>query len=642
MFAATEVAAIIRRVRSLLRNRHVIVLIIFLLAFLIFKSSRLHPINDSKYSMMLSQCLIDHHSFQLDHYAVPRLPALQRGDYVQNGDIYQIEQVGPHLYYFFPPGSSILSTPFVLLANAFGTSAVKPDNSFNLPGETKIESLLAAFLMAALAAIFFYMARLLLPVSYSLLVTLGGALGTQIWSTASRAMFTDTWAVLLLSIVVFSVLAYETKGTRLRPVLLASLLAWSYFVYPSYAVHVAAISLYLLFIFKRRQLITYVSTGIGWASGFVIYSWHNFGQLLPNYFRPGRLLFGKFWTALPGNLISPSRGLLIFVPAVMFVAYLLIRFRRQLPNKRLVVLAIAAMVSHLIVISGFDHWWGGHSYGPRLMTAFVPWLVLLSILGLSAMLKSRMAGTGVARFERLATSAIGIVLLAAGIFIHARGALSPATSIWNSLPENVDLNPERIWDWRQPQFLAGLIPPPFPPNVPLLEKNTSIDFTTRDAEKYLWYGWSIAEPESRWTNATHATIFFSLDEIAPLTLQLKMAPFLVPGKLSKQRVTVRLNGRTLATLPLKNSELADYSLSLPADSLRARNVLDFQVLGSFMPDRELEIERLQSGARRKPPRTRSLPHLGAARSRPFANPLARTGEAARETNLRRAARNAGP
>jgi hypothetical protein len=579
----TRVAVIIRGVHSLLRNRHLIAIIIFLLAFLIFKSSRMHPINDSKYSMMLSQCLIEHRSFQLDHYAIPRLPPVVRGDYVQNGDIYQIEQVGPHLYYFFPPGSSILSTPFVLLAKAFGTTTVKPDGSFNLGGETKIESLLAAFLMGILAAIFFYMAQLLLPFRYALLVTLGGALGTQIWSTASRAMFTDTWAVLLLSMVVFSLLAYETKKTRLRPVLLASLLAWAYFVYPSYAVQVAAISLYLLFILNMRQVISYVMTGIGWLAGLVLYSWHNFGQLLPNYFRPGRLLFGKFWTALPGNLISPSRGLLIFVPTIFFIAFLLIRFRRQLPHKRLVVLAIAVMVAHLIVISGFDHWWGGHSYGPRLMTAFVPWLVLLSILGSSAMLKSQTVAHGVARFEKVATAAVGFVLLSAGIFINARGALSPATSIWNSLPENVDLKPERIWDWRQPQFLAGLIPPVFPPDVPLLEKNTRIDFTTRDAENYLWYGWSIAEPESRWTNATHATMIFSLREISPLTLKIRMAPFLVPQKLDEQRVTVILNGRTLTTLPLRNSELADFSLSLPADGLRAKNVLDFQVLGAATP-----------------------------------------------------------
>ena len=537
--------------------------------------------------MMLSQCLLDHRSFQLDQYAIPHLPALLRGDYVQNGDIYQIEQVGPHLYYFFPPGSSVLSVPFVLVANAFGVSAVKPDNSFDLNGEAKIELVLAALLMAALASIFFYTAQLMLPIGLSLLVTMGGALGTQIWSTASRAMFTDTWAVLLLGIVIFALLAYETKRTPLRPVLLASLLAWAYFVYPTYAVHVAAISLYLLFIFNAKQLLAYALTGIGWAGGFVIYSWHNFRQLLPSYFRPGRLLFGKFWIALPGNLISPSRGLLIFVPSVLVVAYLLIRFRRQVQKKRLVAVAITAMVIQLIVISGFDHWWGGHSYGPRLMTAFVPWLVLLAILGLNAMVRNREAEGSIlnlpTRFRNSALTYIGLWLLACSIFIHGRGAISPATSVWNSLPENVDQEPGRIWDWRQPQFLAGLLPPPFPPNVPLVAKNTRIDFTTRDAEKYLWYGWSIAEPESRWTNATHATIIFSLSEIAPLTLQLKMAPFVVPGKLDEQHVTIKLNGQTLSALALRNPELSIYSLSLPADALRQKNILDFQALGAATP-----------------------------------------------------------
>ena len=481
------------------------------------------------------------------------------------------------------PGSSILSTPFVWLANVAGISTVKLDGSFDLAGETRIESLTAALLMAVLAAIFFCMATLVLPVSYSLIVTLGGALGTQIWSTASRAMFTDTWAVLLLSVVIFCLFAHEANGMRLRPILLASLLAWTYISYPTYVVHVVAISFYLCFVLTKRQLIAYVLTGIGWAAGLVLYSWHNFGQLLPNYFRPGRLHFGQFWTALPGNLISPSRGLLIFVPSVLVIAYLLIRFRSQVAIRRLMLAGIAAMLTQLIVISGFDHWWGGHSYGPRLMTAFVPWLVLLAIVGLKAMLDSRAVGAGDSFVAKLAWSSIGLVLLAASVLIHWRGADAQATSFWNSQPENVDLHPERIWDWRQPQFLAGVITPPFPPNVPLLQENATIDFTSRDADKYLWYGWSLAEPESRWTSATHATMIFSLAEIKPLSLRVRMAPFVAPDKLEEQHLTLKLNGRTLTTMTLKNSELVDYPLALPADSLRDRNILDFEVLGAVTP-----------------------------------------------------------
>jgi len=564
--------------RLLLRKTHLIALLIFILAFLVFKSSRIHPINDSKYSMMLTQCLIDHRSFKLDHYAIPRLQPVVRGDYIQNGELYQIEQIGPHLYYFFPPGSSVLSLPFVGIGNLFGLSAVKADGSFSLAGETKIESLLAALLMAVLAAIFFYTARLVLPIFESVLVTMGGALGTQIWSTASRAMFTDTWAVLLLTLVIFFLLSNATRGTRIRPVLTASLLAWTYFVYPSYAVHIAAISIYLFFILTKRQFIAYAATGLAWAAGLIIYSWYNFGALLPNYFRPGRLLFGKFWTALPGNLISPSRGFVIFVPTLIFVAFLLIRFHRKLQAKRLVMTAITAMTAQLIMISGFDHWWGGHSYGPRLMTAAAPWLVTLGILGLSAMRQEK-----VGRFQWATISFAGSILLAGAVFINGRGALSPATSIWNSLPENVDVKPERIWDWRQPQFLAGLIPPPFPPNVPLLQGKTRIDFTSRDADKYLWYGWSIPEPESRWTSSSTATVMFALNEIKPWTLNVRMAGFVVPEKLNEQQVMIRLNGKNLTTLLLRNAELADYALQLPADDLRSKNILEFYVPRAATP-----------------------------------------------------------
>jgi hypothetical protein len=563
----------------LLRNSHLIALLVFILAFLLFKSSRMHPINDSKYSMMLTQCLVDHGSFKLDSYSVPRLQPVVRGDYVQNGDIYQIEQIGLHLYYFFPPGSSVLSIPFVKLGNLFGLSAVKADGTFDLAGETKIESLLAAFLMAVLTAIFFYTARLLLPVRQSILVTLGGGLGTQIWSTASRAMFTDTWAVLLLSLVIYCLLSNVSHKTRLRPMLLASMLAWTYFVYPSYAVHILAISVYLFFVFNRRQLIAYLVTGVSWASLLVVYSWYNFGTLLPSYFLPGRLLFGKFWTALPGNLISPSRGFLIFVPVMIFVIYTLIRFHNRLPHKRLVITALSAMVIQLIMISGFDHWWGGHSYGPRLMTASVPWLVILGTLGLKAMSES---GHTI-RFERAVTSFVGLVLLTTSIFINARGALSPETSIWNSLPENVDAKPERLWDWRQPQFLAGLIPPPFPPNVPLLQDQTTIDFTGKEADKYLWYGWSIPELQSRWSSGSIATMMFALGEIKPWNVRIRMAPFIVPGKLEEQRVIVKLNGRVLTTYELRTAELNDYSLALPAAYLREKNVLEFHIPGSATP-----------------------------------------------------------
>ena len=188
--------------------------------------------------------------------------------------------------------------------------------------------------------------------------------------------------------MIFLLLANEIRQLKLNPILLATVLSWMYFVRPTFAVPIAAITVYV-FLFHRTIFVRYLLTGLIWLSGFMLYSWIHYKHVLPSYYRANRLLFNVFWTALAGNLISPSRGLLVFVPVVLFVGYLLVRYWQTLEFKRLVAFALSVFVIHLIIISGFPHWWGGHSFGPRFMTGVVPWLALLAILGVHAMLRSR-------------------------------------------------------------------------------------------------------------------------------------------------------------------------------------------------------------------------------------------------------------
>jgi hypothetical protein len=54
---------------------------------------------------------------------------------------------------------------------------------------------------------------------------------------------------------------------------------------------------------------------------------------------------------------------------------------------------------------------------------------------------------------------LGALLLVASISINAFGAADRDTALWNIRPQNIDLHPERNWDWREPQFLALLQPP---------------------------------------------------------------------------------------------------------------------------------------------------------------------------------------
>ena len=431
--------------------------LIFVLTLVVFLLSPVRQVTDSRYSMLLTQSLLERGSFRLDHYALPRHEPEWDKTFFRHGD-YRLEASRGHVYYYLPPGSSVLSAPFVALLNLFGLTAVGADNAYDHRGEVQIETILAAFLMAALSCLFFYTARLILPTGWGVLVALGGALGTQVYSTASRALWSHTWGILLLGVVVFLLLRREARRRDPSPVLLASLLSWLYFIRPTFAVAILAVSVYLL-LFQRRSFPRYAVTGALWLSAFVLYSWTHFGRLLPSYYLVSRLEPGHFREALAANLFSPARGLLVYVPVLLFVAFLLVRHGRQLVHRRLVWLSLAVIAADVLVVSVFPQWWAGHCFGPRFLTGSVPWFVLLGALGVRAGLAWRAGRAPDSPAGWRAQSAFGVALLVLSVFINANGAIRQATWEWNEGPPlNVDLHPGRVWDWRQPQFLAGYLP----------------------------------------------------------------------------------------------------------------------------------------------------------------------------------------
>jgi hypothetical protein len=570
--------------REVFKSGRVVAAAIFLLTFAVYWFSPVTQVTDSNYAMLLSLDLLEHRSFCLDHYAIPRLQPEPHYNTIMNGGIHQIELRDGHLYYYFPPGSSILSIPFVALMNLIGVSPANQDGTYNLEAEIALQSLLAALLMASLAVIFFFTARLMLPVGWSALIALGSAFGTQMWSTASRALWTETWGILLMGVVIWLLLRSQVLGRAPNAIVLATVLAWTYFVRPTNAVAILGVSIWFL-IYHRRSFLRYAITGLGWLVLFIAYSWNHFHQLLPQYYLANRLAFKQALVALPGNLISPSRGLLVFVPVLLFVGFLLVRYWRELSARCLLWLSLAVIALHLIVITGFDPWHGGFSYGPRFSTGLVPWFTLLAILGVRAMLDGRQRHPEASKAAWRIQLGCGAVLLILSCFINARGALFRDTWIWNVRPTNVDDLPAKIWDWRQPQFLAGLIRPPKPATIPSLTFDR-IDFATWQSDPYLWYGWSAPDPKSRWTEAKEAGIVFRLNDgvqSRDLSLRLQLTGFVVPDKLPRQSVNIILNGTTVDSFVIEQGEPLERTIILPAKLLRAENEMIFKLPDATTP-----------------------------------------------------------
>jgi hypothetical protein len=428
-------------------------------AFLVFRSAPVHQLHDSKYTMLLAENLLVHRDFDLARYDLP-------------SDDYHLRTVGAHRYYFFPAGPAVLSVPFVAAMHARKVSAVRADGSYDERGELALDARLAALLMAAFAVLAYATARLLLPAGWSLGVAAVAAFGTQVLSTASRSVWSDTWGILLVGAGVFLLLHAASRASRASlgsrmsrvsrgapasAVLLATTLGLAYVVRPTNALAVAGVGVYLL-VTERRAFSLFAVTIALIAGLFVAHSWHLFHAPLPPYFAGDRLDFRTPWVAIAGNLVSPSRGLLVYVPAVIAVGLTLARHRRTLRLRGLLGVAAFVVVAHFVAIAGFWDWWGGHSYGPRLTTSLVPWFVLLAVLAVDAARDT--AGSHGTRPGDATFAAVAGVLCAASVAMNAVGACSFEADRWNITADNINSDTARLWSWRRPQFLALIVPAP--------------------------------------------------------------------------------------------------------------------------------------------------------------------------------------
>ena len=308
--------------------------------------------------------------------------------------------------------------------------------------------------MATFAVTVYLTARLLLPVAWSLAVTVASAFGTQVFSTISRALWSDTWGVFLVGLAVFVLLRSAVRRRPPNLPLLATLEAWAYIVRPTNSWALLGTAVYLLVTLRRAAWPFLLRVG-AWLGLFVAYSWRHFHHLVPSYFEPGRRLdFTIGWSGLLGNLFSPSRGLFVYVPLVPGVALLLLNYRKSIRFRTFVALPVFVICGHLLTLAGFEHWWGGHCFGARLTGGLVPWFSVLAVVGLDALREARAQGA------RSGVKVLAFVCLLAvlSIAVNAVGAFSREASNWNVNPD-IDQTPARLWDWRRPQFAAPFAEP---------------------------------------------------------------------------------------------------------------------------------------------------------------------------------------
>jgi hypothetical protein len=142
---------------------------------------------------------------------------------------------------------------------------------------------------------------------------------------------------------------------------------------------------------------------------------------------------------LPGSLVSPSRGLLVYTPWTAFAFWGAARLwkEKNLGWSRPLIVALVAI--HVVQMGGMGYW-GGWCFGPRYSTDLLPFLAWF-LVPVWASIRAR----PVLRVAFAATVAIALWVQVVGAFYYRPGN-------WERWPVSVDVEPQRFWDWSDNQL----------------------------------------------------------------------------------------------------------------------------------------------------------------------------------------------
>lgn len=312
-----------------------------------------------------------------------------------------------------------------------------------------VELLVAAFWIAATSVLLYLVAREFLDRPRAVLIPLVFAFCTPAWSLASRALWQHGPSMMLLSLSLWMAVRSERSPGWAR--FLGAPLAVAFFVRASNAV---AAAIFTLFVWNRRraQFASFLLSAVPVALLFDLYNQSVYGTSLAPYSwaqregAAGLSFHARFFEALAGNLVSPGRGLFVFVPLALLSIWGMFLRPRHAAAAAVRPYLMANLVLHWILVSSFEDWIGGHSFGPRYMSDMTPALVYFLIPVLER------AGDLAAR-RRYAIPALAAVLALASFGIHLRGATHWGCWEWSATPVDINEAQWRVWDWSDPPFL---------------------------------------------------------------------------------------------------------------------------------------------------------------------------------------------
>ena len=429
-------------------------LAVFFVPFLIpgFRSinSLVIQSEDTVPSIFTTISIIKDRTLYLDKYYVmmrDRYPHPDDKDFQKDLTPFYLRKVDGHYITAFPIITSVISIPIFVVPLIF-----------NMPitwGNLALLNHLSGAIIMVLAGLFMFKTLregFNLDERRAAILTAVYLFATVNFAMLSQAMWQHGTLQLLSILGIYFFLKHQKNQSVYTNMLLSGLFfGFAFLSRPTAGLPILLIEFYLVFtnFHKTGNLF---KSAVSFTSGLVIaasfFLWYNSvyyydiqnqgysDQLFRSWLSPFPISFLGVW-------LSPSKGILIFSPVLLFSLYgLYLAVKHKVEQVNLYKVFSLIILLHTLVISLWKHWYGGWSFGYRMSSDVLPYFIFLMIPYINSVY-----------FEK--TKKLFFVLFGLSVLVEIYGLLF-FDGIWHAAYDLGYENTSWLWSIKDSQFLFDI------------------------------------------------------------------------------------------------------------------------------------------------------------------------------------------
>jgi hypothetical protein len=307
-----------------------------------------------------------------------------------------------------------------------------------------MEKLTASFLAALSVSLLYLLLRRRARPPIALLLALAYAFGTTTWVISSQALWQHGMAEVLVTAALLFLTGPCTAPRAVAAGLLLGLVGGNR---PPDVVLAGALGVYGLFWAGRRLAPLLTAAAALPMILVLLYNLGAAGNVGGGYGLIGKASFFShpLLPGVAGLLVSPTRGLLVFSPFLLFLVLAWRHLPRDRQERGLTLAMTIGIVMQILLYAKAD-WRGGLSWGPRYMTDILPLLIWMLVPVVTALRE-------IGRVCFLLAVGLAVVMEVIGAFSYTGSLDLPILAADRGYEEH---DMRAAWDWRNAPFLTAV------------------------------------------------------------------------------------------------------------------------------------------------------------------------------------------